>query len=377
MNIGIDISSLVSASRTGVGEYTYELLNALFHIDTQNQYFLFYNSFSDVSALIPQWKRENVHIVQTTWPNKIFHVSIQVLKWPQIDRIIEKKTGVVLDYFFSPNIGFQVLSPRCKHILTVHDLSFEIFPEFFSSKMRLWHTFLSPQKQCERAHSILTPSENTKRDIVDLYKIDPKKIHVLTPGVAPLFHQENNVPALEQVQKKYNLGEKYILFLGTIEPRKNIEAVVRAFEQSPQLREAGYELILAGAAGWKNRRILKSIEQSEGVRYIGYVDSEEKPFLYRGASLFVYPSLYEGFGFPVLEAMASGIPVITSSRSSLPEIAGGGVYYVNPLHSAEIAEGFRRLLKNQSLQDFFTEKAKLISKQFDWNTSAKHFLSFL
>ncbi len=376
LNIGVDISPLTSSARTGVGEYTFELLNALFHIDTQNQYFLFYNAFKDVSGVIPKWDQDNVHFVHTRWPNKIFHLCVQFLQWPKVDQIIQKKTGVKLDYFFSPNIGFQSISKSCKHILTLHDLSFEIFPECLSLRRRLWHAVLLPKKQCRMANIIFTPSNNTKRDSIDMYGISEEKVKVLSPGLSNAFVGQE-IKISQEVKQKYSLPEKYVLFLGTIEPRKNIEGVIHAFKMCPDLISQGYELIIAGAKGWKYKSILKSIEQTKGVRYIGYIDPAEKPSLYAGASLFVYPSLYEGFGFPLLEAMASGTPVITSNRSSLPEIAEGSAYYINPYNMSEIAEGMKKILQSSELSNFFVQKGFVQIKKFNWQKTAEQFLASL
>ncbi len=378
LRLGIDISPITSSVRTGVGEYTYGLLNALFNIDTQNQYFLFYNAFLDVTDSVPQWNAKNIHFVKTRWPNKIFHTSIQLLGIPKIDRLIEKKNNMKLDYFFSPNIGFQALSKQTKHILTVHDLSFEIFPECFSPKMRLWHSFLSPKKQCQNANKILTPSQNTKRDLEYLYGIDPQKIQVLTPGLENTFwNQKIDADHEKKLKEKYLLPEKYILFFGTLEPRKNIEAVLGGFELFQKKCGAEYKLVIAGAPGWKNTKILSLIEKNKNVQYIGYVQPEDKSLLYLGASLFVYPSLYEGFGFPVLEAMASGVPVITSNRSSLPEIAENAAYFVNPYNTSEIALGMEKILCDLNVSQYFIQKGKEQVQKFHWKKTAEQFLSLL
>ncbi|MEK7680877.1 MAG: glycosyltransferase, partial [Patescibacteria group bacterium] len=220
MNIGVDIRPLMAEKRTGVGEYTYELLDAIFEIDKQNQYFLFYNSRSDVSKNIPPWKQENVHYIIARWPNKLFNLSIKFFGFPKIDRLIKTP----LDYFFSPNINFTTLSKKTKHILTIHDLSFKFYPEFYSSKQRLWHKITNPKKQCLRADLILTPSENTKRDIVDYYKILPEKIKVIYPGLSSIF--ANAMMDQEKTRQKYNLPNKYILFLCTIEQRNNIIGLI-------------------------------------------------------------------------------------------------------------------------------------------------------
>lgn len=376
LNIGIDISPLTSFSRTGVGEYTYELLNALFDIDAENQYFLFYNGFKNVSDCIPKWSQKNVHFVRTGWPNKLFHSSLLFLRWPKMDRIIEQKMGVTLDYFFSPNIGFHSVSKKCKHILTLHDLSFEIFPECFSFKRRLWHVLLSPKKPCKKASIVLVPSENTKRDIVDIYGIDPEKIKVIYSGLSSTFHSDLVPHNNSDLKNKYKLPSKYILFLGTIEPRKNIEGLIDAF-QILQKDFPEYYLLIAGAPGWKNKHIFAAIEKNENVQYIGYVAPEDKPALYAGASVFVYPSLYEGFGFPVLEAFAAGAPVVTSARSSLPEIAGDAAYYVNPYNSFEIAEGMKQLVEDTELSTLFIQKGFLQIQKFQWQKTAEQFIASL
>ena len=378
MNIGIDISPLASSIRTGVGEYTYELLNALFDIDTHNQYFLFYNAFRDVSKYLPQWEHPNVHYIKTRWPNKLIHASIQLFKFPKEDILIEQKSGVKLDYLFSPNIGFQAISKNTKHVITVHDLSFEIFPECFSPKMRLWHKFLAPKKQCEQADLIFVPSENTKRDLQDLYKISSEKIHVLSLGLSAPFLQPVDQIKKTRVKDKYQLPDKYILFLGTIEPRKNIEGLLVAFDQFQKKCTSEYKLVIAGGKGWwKNNKILGLIEKSPNVQYIGYVEPDDKPALYAQASVFVYPSLYEGFGFPVLEAMACGTPVITSSRSSLPEVAGDAAYFINPYNTFEIAEGLERILQEKELHNFLADKGREHTKKFQWKQTAQQFLSTL
>src|SRR3989339_240667 len=299
--IGIDIRALMSPVRTGVGEYTYELLNAIFKIDKTNQYFLFYNSYKDVSQHIPKWTQENVHYIHTKWPNKLYNASIKLFGIPKINKI-------KLDYFFSPNFNFTNLSTNTKSVLTVHDLFFEFFPHFFSFKQRLWHWAINPKRQCEKADIIITPSENTKRDIVDIYHISPEKIKVIYPGISCL--PESTYPETKnKLQQKYNLPHKFILFLGTVEPRKNIIGLIEAFEQLCKTT-LNYSLVIAGHKGWNDNKIYKKIALSpvkEKIKLIGSVDAADKPALYTISDLFVYPSFYEGFGFPVAEAFACGV----------------------------------------------------------------------
>jgi len=370
MNIGVDIRSLAHGHRTGVGEYTHGLLNALFSLDTENQYYLFYSGFRDVSHVVPKWEQDNVYYVAQRWPpNKFLHASIALFDRPKLTQMIPAD----IDVWFSPNLHFTSLPKKTKHILTIHDLSFEHFPDCFSWKRRLWHKAVNPKKQSKEADVVLVPSEATKRDIVETYGVSKEKVRVVYPGL------ERNRPEATRrkaVVEKYDLPEKFVLFLGTVEPRKNIIGIVDAYKKSG-VRDLGYRLVIAGARGWKSGRIMKEIEATPGVRYIGYVDAEDKSALYGLADLFAYPSLYEGFGFPVLEAMAAGTPVVTSNRSSLPEVAGGAAYLVNPYNVGEIARGMRQVLGNQELRDTYIERGKDRVKEFTWERAAKQWLTHI
>jgi len=415
MNIGIDIRSLMNKQRTGVGEYTFEFLNAVFRNTDLNQYFLFYNSYKDVSDNIPKWDYDNVHYVCTHLPNKLFSLllCLGVIKLDKFilrhldpfgsaqDRLPSKdpiqKEGdpsvstsapfgrsmfaqddvKSLDYFFAPNLNFLSLSRKTKLILTIHDLSFEILPECYTWKRRLWHKILRPKKMCRRADVILTPSENTKRDIIREWGIEDSKIKVLYPGLSSVIKyqissrlkvEDNNELKVGGVKLKYGLPDKYILYLGTIEPRKNILGIISAYKKSLLLND-GYMLIIAGASGWKNEELFKVAESTTGVKYVGYVEDQDKTDLYRQANLFVYPSLYEGFGLPVLEALACDTPVITSDRSSLSEVFGDHVALVNPNNISEISKAMKVALSSKR------EDIKIDLGKFDWNKTAKEFLN--
>jgi glycosyltransferase involved in cell wall biosynthesis len=375
MNIGVDIRSLMTPYRTGVGEYTFELLNTVFTLDQKNQYFLFYNSYTDVAEFIPKWQQKNVHFIQTRYPNKLFNASLVLFKRPRLDqlniKILQYYNIKYFDVWFSPNLNFTALSKRTKFVLTIHDLSFEYFPDCFSFKQRWWHKLVRPKKQCERADLILTPSENTKRDIVEKYQIAPEKVKVVYPGLSPINYsneKEENI-----FKQKYHLPDKYILFLGTIEPRKNLTAVVAAYQRS-NLYDQGYRLIIAGAKGFGSDEILNKIEQVAGVRYLGYVDPADKFYLYKFSILFVCPSLYEGFGFPLLEAMSAGVPVIASNRSSLPEVAADATYLVNPHDINEIANGMKEILFDERLKNLLVERGKRRVEEFKWEKAGGEFV---
>lgn len=372
MNIGVDIRVLMSPVRTGVGEYTFELLNALFQTDRTNQYFLFYNSYRDVSLVLPTWDYPNVHFIATRWPNKVFNTVQVLFGKPEIDRLISKQyNNITIDYFFSPNINFTSVTSSIKHVLTIHDLSFELFPQCYSWKRRLWHWVLQPKKQCQKAHLVLVPSENTKRDVVALYTIDPEKVRVVVPGVVK---NEEVRSRKYELREKYHLPEKFFLFLGTIEPRKNIGGIIEGYVEYRKKRKYAMDLVIAGPLGWKTRGILKKIKMTPGVRYIGYVDPEDKSALYGAASVFVYPSLYEGFGFPVLEAFAAGTPVLTSNRSSLPEVVAKAAYLVDPYNATDIALGLERLGHDADVRGWFVKKGEERGRAFSWDKTAEDLL---
>ena len=167
------------------------------------------------------------------------------------------------------------------------------------------------------------------------------------------------------------------MFLGTVEPRKNILSLIDAFKKFSELSTINYELLIAGARGWKCESIMKAIDETEGVRYIGYVDPEDKSALYELADLFVYPSLYEGFGFPVLEAFVSSTPVVTSNRSSLPEVSDGAAYLVNPYNVSEIQNGMRLILSDHTFQQRLSVMGKERVGEFSWDVAAKKFLEII
>ena len=182
--------------------------------------------------------------------------------------------------------------------------------------------------------------------------------------------------SFEEVKKKYNLPKKFILFLGTIEPRKNIIGIIKAFIKNQNFFP-DYKLVIAGAKGWEYKPIMDMIQKQNKVQYVGYVEAKDKPILYSLADLFVYSSLYEGFGFPVLEAMSVGTPVIASHRSSMPEVTEGSAYLVNPNNISEIAEGIKLLLTDQKAAEFLKAKGRERARNFTWEKAAREFLDVL
>lgn len=376
MRIGIDVRCLESRERTGIGVYTHELLSHIFAVDATNEYYLFTNAFNPKSNLFHPYKTQTI---TTRIPNKLLTASTILFGYPKIDRLITGKIDTSLDIFFSPNLNFTALSPNTKHVLMIHDLSFIFFPEYYTRKQRWWHTLANIQRQARRAAHIITPSENTKNDVVRHLGVPPEKITVLNPGTT-LPDEQSTLETRCKVLKRYRLTSPYILALGTAEPRKNMLAVITAFEQAATSLRTIPQLVFAGASGSLTTALQKRINTSpyrSNIRQIGFIPEADKPALLREAALCLYPSFYEGFGFPVLEALQSGVPIITSNRSSLPEVAGQHAYMVNPHYPLELAEAIVRIYNNQTIHTPHSMQAAEIARAFSWPSTAKKFLQLL
>ena len=377
MNIGVDLRCLQTKNRTGVGEYAFQLLKAIFEIDNKNNYYLFFNT-SSKEFQPPTFNKPNVFQVRFKYPNIFFNFSSLFFSAPKIDLLLKKHFKFEkIDYFFSPNLNFTSLSKEVKHILTIHDLTFELLPHFITLKQRLWHFLLRAKNQCQKAFQITTPSENTKRDIIYNYGIEANKIKSIFLGLPT--HKENNGLDSDNDLAK-DLPENYLLYLGTLEPRKNIISIIKAFESVAPTLKIKYELVIAGAPGWKYKSILQSLKNSplkNQIRLLGYINEGSKNILYKNAKLFIYPSFYEGFGLPVLEAMHFGVPVITSNRSSLSELADGSCHLVNPHRPEEIALGMERILNDVNYAESLRIKGKNRAQNFSWQNAAIKWLELL
>ncbi len=360
MKIGIDGRCLQNGKNTGVEEYTRGLILQLLKNNNKDRFVVFLNAFNQIRADFG-WLEKNrrVEIKKFSFPNKLFNLCIWFLNWPKIDRIIG---GV--DYFISPNFHFTSLSLDCKQILTVHDLSFERMPETFSFKRRVWHFLINPRKMVRRADKIWSVSESTAQDLISNYKIKKEKIKVNYPLFDfNFYNKKNGFKEKQIIRDKYKLPEKFILFLGTIEPRKNISGLIAGFE-SFKKRNFGakdFKLVIAGERGWLWELIIQKAEKSsvaDDIIFTGFVNEKDKSILYSLARVFIYPSFYEGFGFPPLEAMASGIPTVASNCSSMPEILGDGAILINPYKPFEICLAIENLLKNKQVYDYYSKKGR-------------------
>lgn len=378
MKIAIDVRCLMEGRRTGVEEYTLGLLEDLLALDKKNDYVLFLNSWKEPTFDFGVFSRfDNVKIKRLKIPNKLLNLFFWYFSWPKIDRLCDNA-----DVVFMPNIIFGAVSRRAKFVLTVHDLSFERHSEYFSRKRRWWHMFINARTICRTADKIIAVSHSTQNDLVNLYGIGKEKIEMIHSAVGPSFMIiDRNDAGLIKTKEKYALPYNFILTLGTIEPRKNIIGTVRAYNALQEYARKNsrndllkHELVIAGESGWNAREIFAEIINSpfkDKIRVIRSIPNEDKAPLYNLASLFVYPSFFEGFGFPPLEAMSCGVPVIASNNSSLPEIVGHAAIMIDPDKPDELFSAMQEILTDRGLRESLVKKGLEKSQEFSWVVAAR------
>lgn len=365
MKIGIEATAAVK-KLGGVSEYTYNLIKALAKIDQKNDYELVNFSFfrgdlEEFPELPPNFKIKNINI-----PNKILNFFWNNFNWLKLDYFLPD-----CDVIFCPN--FLVPPTRNRDLIfTVHDLSFLHFPNWFLKEDQIkFKTAL--EKNLPRAKKIIAVSKNTKKDLVEILKVNPEKIAVTPLAADEIFHKKLNSQKQIEVLAEYKILEPYILYLGTLEPRKNVSRLVEAFanlsKKFPKLN-----LVLAGRKGWLYEEIFQKVRDfnlSDKVIFTDTVAKDERPYLYAGAEVFVYPSLFEGFGLPPLEAMACGAPVVTSNLSSIPEVVGKAALFIDPYNVEEISLVIEKILKNPRLRADLIKKGKIQAKKFSWEKTAE------
>ena len=368
MKIAVDIRSLMNAQYSGVGQYLIQCLSRLIVLGEEHHFYLFYNSYKDVK--VPFENSKNVTLIGLHYPNKLLNASFVFIGEPKISKLLNTE----IDFIWMPNLNFFPHKETTPLVLTVHDLSFEVSKDYFSFKRNCWHQVITPKKLMDRAKMIFAISESTALDLQEIYKIPSSKIKMIHSGITVPAEEKIPKKKLKEVIQKYNLPKEYILYLGNIEPRKNIVGMIKAFDEFKLKKGSAIKLVLAGAFAWKYKKVLKAIEVSpfkKDILCLGYISEEEKGILYKQAKLFLFPSFYEGFGFPVLEALLQKIPVVTSLSSSMPEISCGKAVLVDPYNISEIARGIELGLRQQ-----ITEKdIAPLKNKFNWDNTAKKMLS--
>lgn len=367
MILGIDASRAATGQRTGTEAYAYFLIQALIPLASDHEHHLrlYFNQPPSVD-LFPQ----NDGIELTVIPRGRL--------WTHT-RLRQELTNRPPDVFFTPAhvipIGYHKPS-----VATVHDLGYEYFPEAHPRR-QLAYLRWSTRHNARVAWKVIADSKATRDDLVKLYNIDPAKIAVVYPGMDPNLRRVEDHSQIEAVCAGFGGREPYLLYLGTLQPRKNLVRLVEAYAAS-ELYKLGTMLVLAGKPGWLARPILEALDHQpqvvrDSIRVTGYIGETEKNLLLSGATALVFPSLYEGFGFPILEAQACGTPVVCSNTSSLPEVAGEGALMVDPLAVDAISTAMRQVATDSVLRERLIKLGYANLHRFSWTEAAARVLAIL
>lgn len=366
MRVSIELQPCLK-NKSGIGVYTYELTKRLQNssdIEFEGNIFNFFNRNyierdiegldikKNICSLFPYGVYRRIWSYAPIKYNFLFRRNADIYQF--------------FNFVIPPNISGKVIT-------TIHDLTYILYPNTMdtSNRKRLEKDMKSTVK---RADYIITISESSKRDIIKYLDVDESKIQVIYPGVDEVYKRTLNSDEITTVKNKYNIHGKYLLYLGTLEPRKNIETIVRAYNCFKKSDKDNIKLVLAGKKGWLYESIFKLVKEfniEDNVIFTDYIDDMDKAPLYQGAEVFLFPSLYEGFGIPVIEAMASRIPVITSNSSSLPEAAGDAAIITEPLDYKKISNSIERILNENGLREKMINEGIKQASKFSWDSSAQ------
>lgn len=373
MKIAFDAQLFLKGEKTGIA---WCAENILMNVDRKrdtyvlNYFSLGYKQCNREQA--DKYEKYGFLIERCRW----FHDVIYRLIWSYIpipySLFFREKADITVffNYVIPPGV-------KGRKVAFIHDMGYKACPEAVRHKTRKFLE-VSLKKSCKRADKIITISEFSKNEIIKYLNVDADKIEVIPLGVDfEKYHTNYRKSQINNVKEKYHIYDKYILYLGTIEPRKNLEKLILAYAALDKECEDVPQLVLAGKKGWLYDSILSTVETlnlKSKVKFVGYVASEDTPVLLNGATMFTFPSIYEGFGLPILEAMACGIPVLTADAASMPEVAGDAAVLVNPYDIDNIKNGMKEILNNQDLREDLIKKSKIRVGQYTWERTANRLL---
>lgn len=364
MRVLIDASSLLLRS-AGIKNYTYHWIRHLRLLAGEEAV----RAFPLIGRFGPLDHERSVVSRAGTVPRLGLLYLTNVTPLPVLDLLTRG-----IDVFHCSNQVRRV--PRGKRLTaTVHDMTCWLREDVHTAaNVRADRNFA--EVVLKRADGLVAVSENTKRDTVRLLGVAPEKVEVIYPGIAePFFHTTE--AGAQEVRSRYGLQRPYVLYVGTVEPRKNLDGLIEAYRRlKPDVRDA-FDLVVVGPVGWAAGATISRLKSSDGgIRYLGYVPEDDLPHLTRGATVFAYPSLYEGFGFPIAQAMAAGVPVVTSNLSSMPEVAGEAAVYADPKSCQEITGALESLLTSPALRERLSRCGAERAQQFRWELCARRSLEF-
>jgi glycosyltransferase involved in cell wall biosynthesis len=366
MKIGFDARTIISP-RKGLGRATHMLLKHIAENDCNNEYYVFLDK-NDLTDEIPN--KKNIH--------KVVIPSLNYVTWEQIT-LRKALSQYNLDIFHFP-VGTAPIDYDGKYILTIHDLTrflpVKLFPRYspkLSEKIsRLYVNWLMP-RVARKAARVIAISENTKRDVTRYLGVEPESIEVIYEAQASIFRILENQDTVKECIGRYRIPEKYIFSLGSRLGYKNTSGLIRAYGYYASRHRGNVPpLVIAGMGG--DARLLREIEVMglrERIVILDHISDRDLVALYNAATFFIFPSLYEGFGFPPLEAMACGTPVICSNRASLPEVVGDAAYLVDPEDRNQLADAMEIFAGNGATRDAFREKGLKRAKEFSWDLAAR------
>lgn len=354
MKILVDATTW-APGRSGIGLYTERLLRALHALDRGDELLLATNR-ADASFDVPSVRVGPNMPIRALWLQTAMAAQ-GLLKRP--------------DVAFYPNYVAPLIR-TCPTVITVHDMAVFLYPETFTFKKRVLQRALLPTL-VRRAAAVLTPSESTRRDLLRLIPTDPDRVVVTPLAADPAFHGRPSAADVARVREQMALPERFLIAVATLEPRKNLVRLIAAFERIHP-RHPDVRLLLVGGRGWRDDAIRGALERSSAraaIEATGYVDFDDLRVLYSEALALCYPSLYEGFGLPVVEAMAAATPVLTSRGSSLDEAAGGAAVLIDPLDVGQIADGMERLVSDGDLREDLRQRGLLRAAELSWQRTAE------
>lgn len=373
MRIGLDVTSALTQGG-GIGRYTRELVRALVGLENGRFTFHLFAAKTTGSPAVPNPLPAAPHVRLNTapltepWLYRLWYRA-------RLPAPVQWVTGPI-DLFHSPDFVLPPVGGGIPTLLTVHDLSFAHYPDVYPAVLVNYLNRVVPWS-IGRATHVLADSEATRQDLMAVWQVPAEKITVLYSGVDDQFCRIEDEGVLTAVRARYHLDDApYLLTVGTVQPRKNYQMLIRAF--APIAAAWPHHLYIAGGKGWLYEAMLEEVARQglEGrVRFLGFVADEDLPALYSGADLFLFPSLYEGFGLPLLEAMQCGVPVITSDASSLPEVVGTETAVLLSPHQPEPwTEAIRALLANPQRRRQLADVGPLRAAQFTWQSAARQLL---
>jgi glycosyltransferase involved in cell wall biosynthesis len=361
LHIAIDAHA-VGTGLAGNETYVTNLVESLAEIDAENRYTLYVTKHAAVERFRGRWPNFEV---RRTLPHTPL-VRIPVTLSAELRR---RPVDLLHVQFTAPPLA------PCPVVATVHDLSFEHLPETFKRRSRA-QLRLTVRRTARAAARVITISEYSKRDIVETYGLDPGRVAVTHVAASARFAPVADAGELRRVRERYRIGGEYVLAVGSVQPRKNLVRLVRAYAdlRDRRGRDNLPQLVIVGKMAWLFGETLRAVEEcglGDGVIFTGYVPESDLPALYSGALCFAYPSYFEGFGLPPLEAMRCGTPVLAGDRTSLPEVVGDAGLLVDPFDTDAIAAALRRLIDDESLRSTLRARGLARARLFDWRETAR------